>query len=689
MRPVGFTRQLPSRPTRRAGFSYRGLALALAVLLAVPAIGWSVLPKGLSWSSSDGGGPMMHRVERGQFIHDITERGDVESASNVEIVSKVKSSRSGGSSGGAAILSIVPEGTVIRPEDCLPSGCVVTHEDIEILEELKRRERLEKGGISRDGTGTEPEQVAGGADIGSDDGEPEDVQPEKTKIGPEYDKPEKTRISPEELKRVMILVQLDSSALENQKIQQEIVVHNSEAVVIQAGSDVKVAEIARNEYLEGTHLESLLEMDIQIKEAEVEKSQAEQYLKFSERLERKGYITKQQLEDDKTRVMKAENALQLAEKKREVLQEFNKKKMEEQLRADIMTAKAKLAAAKASYELDVEQLEEIKEQMVNCTLFATKPGQAVYANREGHHGMGEVIIEEGTLIREHQVIIRLPDPEQMQVEAKINEARVKLVKEGMQVIIELDAVPGEELEGTVESVAQLPAPSGWWSGNVKEYDTIIKILNPGQVDLRPGYTAKVKIRVEQIEDVLQVPVQALIEHGAKHYCVLRDGKGLKAQEVKIGSSNDKFVVIESGLEEGQEVVLNAAAHREEAGLPELSPEAERRLAQPQATDNSAARSKDGQADGGQKAARPRTGQPNAAQLFKRLDKNGDGQLDKDEQKAVPQQFRSRLAAADKNQDGMISRSELTAATPRSDSAGRPGGPRAGDRPGGRPAGNRP
>ena len=631
----------------------------------------------------------MHQVKRGEFVHEVTERGNVESASNVEITCKVKSGFGGGSSrgssGGTTILSIVPEGTTIKPEDCLPEKCVVTLEDIEALEKLKRGEPLDS-----------PPLLPGGTEIEPEDDPPqgtetklEDAEPQGTALEPRPgqllgDEPEEVRISPEELMTKMILVRLESSSLDNQKIQQEIVVYNSEAAVIQGQNVLDAAVIALKEYCEGQYILDTREINSEILLAEENFRRAKEYYEYSRGMLAKGYVTEPQLEADKFACDKAENDLASAKKKLEILQEFTKEKMEKEIEASIKTAKAKLAATQASYDLDVEQLEEIEEQIANCTIFATKPGQVVYANREGHRGSDEVVIEEGTLVRERQAIIRLPDPKRMQVKAKVNEGMVKLVKKGMSTAIRLDAVPDTELQGVVKEVKEYPAPT-WWGASMKEYETIIRILNPEEIDLRPGYTAEVKIRVEQLEDVLQVPVQAIVEHGAKHYCVLWDEKGFRTREVTIGSTNDKTVVIESGLEEGEEVVLNANAHREEAGLPELSPEAEAQQQQRQPDD----RPEQQPAEGGKGPSEGRKGPPNIGQMLQGLDKNGDGQLDKDELDQLPEQFRSRLSAADKNGDGIIDRGELTAAKAQFGSGGPPGGPGAGGPPGGKKSGGRP
>jgi HlyD family secretion protein len=580
-------RRLPRSRTRwparrRAGFSYRGLLIALVVVLTVPAIGWSVLPR-WSWSSRKGDGPMMHRVERGEFVHDITERGNVESASNVEIASKVKST---GTRDGTAILWIVPEGTYAKPGDKL--------------------------------------------------------------------------------------VELDSSALEIQETQQEIVVHSSEATVIQAKNVYETAEIAKKEYLEGTFQEELLTLEILIEEATENLSRLQQYLEFSRTLAEKGYVTQLQLKADEAAVNKARNQLKLANEQRRILTEYKKKKMLKQLDAEIATSKAKLAAEEASYKLDQERFNEIQEQIKNCTIFAPEAGQVVYANREGHRGESDVVIEEGTMIRERQVIIRLPDPQRMQVKAKINEARISLVRKEMSATVRLDAFPDDELEGVVEEVKDYPAPGSWWSPNVKEYEASVRILDSSKIDLRPGMTAEVKIRVDQRENELQVPVQTIIEHGAKYYCVVPDGQGFRSHEVKVGPTNDQVVVIEEGLQEGQEVVHNAAAFREEIDLPELPPEFQRASAR--------------RRPGGEEETPERGGKrPDAGQILQTFDGNGNGQLEPEELDRVPGGMRSALAAADADGDGVVDRGELAIALARFRAEGRAGG----GRPGAPPEGSNP
>jgi hypothetical protein len=105
----------------------------------------------------------------------------------------------------------------------------------------------------------------------------------------------------------------------------------------------------------------------------------------------------------------------------------------------------------------------------------------------------------------------------------------------------------------------------------KEYMTTIMILDPPE-GIKPGLTAEAKIAVNEISDALLVPVQSVFSHGGKTYSLIfRDNKWDKV-EVKIGPSNDKEVVIQEGLKEGEPVVLGAWSHRENVDLPKINEE---------------------------------------------------------------------------------------------------------------------
>ena len=136
------------------------------------------------------------------------------------------------------------------------------------------------------------------------------------------------------------------------------------------------------------------------------------------------------------------------------------------------------------------------------------------------------------------------------------------------------------LYGEVEKVNQYSEPTGWRQANVKDYKAFVAIENPPP-DLRTGMTAAVTIKCAEVSDALQVPVQAVYAHGDKFYCFVYDKGVWEARKIKPGPTNDKFFVIESGLNVGDQVAMNPRGYVADVKLPKLSPEeAQRAVPQP-------------------------------------------------------------------------------------------------------------
>lgn len=465
------------------------------------------------------------------------------------------------------------------------------------------------------------------------------------------------------------LVSLDQSALDQDLVQQQIVCNTSHALVVQAENTLSAAKISRTEYLEGTFKqeEQTIESDIFVAEEDLRRAQLS--YQSTERLAAKGIVTALQLEGDQFAVEKAKNALASAQTKLMVLRKYTKEKTLKQFDSDIATAEAKWESEKKSDQLELEKLEEINEQIEKCTILAPEDGQVVYASDRNRWGSSEFVVEPGASVRERQVIIRLPDPTKMQVKASINESRISLVRAGMPVAIEFDAVRDKTLHGEVTKVNQYAEPESWRSGNIKEYAASISIFAPPS-DVRSGMNAEVRIYVEQLENALQVPVQALYETKGHFFCLVKNGDGWDTREVQVRSSNDTFMTIETGLEEGDVVAMNPRSYPDKLEIPDLPDEEA-----PEGKNGPGAKKPRPKGpplagSGGKPGARP-SGQgeqgggqgsrPDPTKVFSALDKDGDGSLSADELKVIPAAQRAPMTAADADGDGAVSREEFTKA----------------------------
>jgi multidrug resistance efflux pump len=355
-----------------------------------------------------------------------------------------------------------------------------------------------------------------------------------------------------------VLVELDSSALEQEKVTQLIQVTGQKALRIQSENKLAAAQIARQEYENGTfvEMEKLLIADAYL--AQQTLNTAEAGLIAAKRLFERGIVTAKQVESAHVAVEDTTNRLAAANAKLDNLRQYTREKMLKTFDSDIATATADLSAQQGKLSLEESKLKDIEDQIAKCTIRAPAAGVVVYANKYdlgGNNVQVDFAVMPGATVRERQTIIRLPSSSEMQVRATVNEARVTLVRPGLPVTIRVDALKDQLIRGEVTRVNPYAEPSVWSSGNVKKYATFIKVFDPPP-DLRSGMNAEVRIHIEQQPEALQVPVQALAQHQGRFFSLVKDGDRYVTHEVTIRTTNDKVATIERGLAEGDVVVMS-------------------------------------------------------------------------------------------------------------------------------------
>jgi HlyD family secretion protein len=461
------------------------------------------------------------------------------------------------------------------------------------------------------------------------------------------------RIVPEgtEVKKGDFLVELDSSALKTQRTSQKILVNAAKAAEVEAKNTYDTAVIAKREYLEGTNLQERQTIESEVFVAEENLNRAKEYYAYSQKLASKGYVNELQLEADRFAVEKAKKDLDTAKTKLHVLDEFTKPKMLSTLESAILIAKAKWDSGQNSHELELEKLKELDDQIAKCTMVAPEDGVVKYAHITDGRGDQEFIVDEGTVVRERQVIITLPNADSMRVNMVVNESLVQYVRPGLAAVISPVGFGERVLHGYVEKVNQYAEPTGWRQANVKEYKALVAIDEP-TTDLRSGMTTSVTIRCAEVPNALQVPVQAVYAHGRKLYCFVYDNGTWDAREIKPGPTNDKFFVVHSGLNEGDRVAMNPRGYVDQVKLPKLSPEEAQRAVPQRAAGRRDRPGGEGGRPGAESEEQPGDEQPGAEQPQMRVP---DG--------TAPGDTRAPASG------GTAAKADQTAASPTTSSAG--------------------
>lgn len=361
-----------------------------------------------------------------------------------------------------------------------------------------------------------------------------------------------------------VLVKLDRSKIDDALDSQQISVEKARTTMIQAEKDLAVAKIGIKEYELGTFVQLLQDLEAEVTIAMENLRGFENQFAHTQKMYRKGFVTKLQLEADEFSVKRSKLELQSSKTKRIVLTQFTRAKQMEELGAKVKTSEAKMVSEKKSLDLEERKLKRLEKQVVNCEIRASAPGMVVYANQRGRYGRGEVQIEEGARVHEQQTLIRLPDFAKMQVKVLVHESKVNQIAVGdrAELLVQGRKLP---LFGTVMEIGNQPEQTSWYQAKVKEYPTVVKINSEQEMDLVPGMSAEVMIHVEKRERILRLPVETVIEQDGEFRCwVMREG-GPVARVVKVALSSkgdhrvltdNKFVGIESGVDVGEVVVLN-------------------------------------------------------------------------------------------------------------------------------------
>jgi RND family efflux transporter MFP subunit len=380
------------------------------------------------------------------------------------------------------------------------------------------------------------------------------------------------------VKKGQLVCELDSSSLQDQRVNQQSVVQKAEAEFQNAHRASEVAEITLVEYTEGLSNNELARLNAEIKLAEanfargqrrLERTQqtrqkVDEYLRKAETLTAAELVAdldlSERLDDAELAINRESLALEISQNRKKLYEQFTRPKITKQLEIELERCRSEEQKKREALELEKSKLDKLSQQLNRCKLVAPSDGLVVYATDPNRPvGRSRTAIEPNATVRERQLIFRIYDPKvPAQINAKIPETKVELVQPGMKVKVRVDAFPDRIFEGKVKAVAPLPDPHGFFvPAPPKVYTTLIELDQPVQ-ELRPGMTADLEILVDRRDNVLSVPVSAVIALDGRTLVAVqkKDAKTYETRDVTLGITNDNYVEITRGLDPGDQVVAN-------------------------------------------------------------------------------------------------------------------------------------
>lgn len=204
-------------------------------------------------------------------------------------------------------------------------------------------------------------------------------------------------------------------------------------------------------------------------------------------------------------------------------------------------------------QLSMNQLTKTLEDANNTlsSLFVVSPSNGIVIIKE--NWMSGQKWQAGEQPYSGYPLIDLPDLSKMMTEVKINEVDVSKIKPGLKVVITSDAYSDTTYTGVITQVANLAQPK---ERNSKIKIFPVRIMIDGENDkLLPGLTVGCKILVNEIKNVLYLPIECIFEESGNTYVYVKTKSGMKRQDIQTGDENTDFVIILKGLSEGDEIAL--------------------------------------------------------------------------------------------------------------------------------------
>jgi multidrug efflux pump subunit AcrA (membrane-fusion protein) len=348
------------------------------------------------------------------------------------------------------------------------------------------------------------------------------------------------------------LVRLDTLQIENAVSERTKYAHWSRSSAERSRATVARAKLAVPEYEDGRYRSQLMALEKELAAAESDFRTALNMLGHAAMMADRGYVSELQLEERTIAVTQAELNVEVKRTEIDALKEYTKRIELKTLQGNLEASQARLAADEERAAMDAKRRDLAKDELQHCLVRAERGGLVIHPSAARWRNAPE--ITEGATVHEDQTLLLMPDLSQMQVKVGIRESAIEHVRPGLAARVTL---PDRTLDGVVQSVASVTAPAGWWTGNVVKYETIIAL--PEAPGLKPGMSAEVEVITARHEDVLIIPVAAVVETDAGSHCWVKTDRGPRRRTLRLGDTNDIFAIVRSGLKEGDQVVLNPAA----------------------------------------------------------------------------------------------------------------------------------
>ncbi|MGA9572359.1 MAG: efflux RND transporter periplasmic adaptor subunit [Lysobacterales bacterium] len=162
--------------------------------------------------------------------------------------------------------------------------------------------------------------------------------------------------------------------------------------------------------------------------------------------------------------------------------------------------------------------------------------------------ISERMVRVGNLVKLNEPVFNIISYDPLLAVLHVPERELRVLSDGLQVTMSVDAWPGETFDGKVIRISPMI------DTNTGTFRVTTQVFDHGHM-LKPGLFGRVEILYDLHADVPVIPRSAVItEDELSHVFVIDEAGNAKRRDIQLGFENDGMVEVTDGLAGGETVV---------------------------------------------------------------------------------------------------------------------------------------
>jgi len=160
----------------------------------------------------------------------------------------------------------------------------------------------------------------------------------------------------------------------------------------------------------------------------------------------------------------------------------------------------------------------------------------------------ERFVDPGEYVGLGDPLVRVVQIDRLKINVDVPEKDIQYLKKGAIVKIDSSRISDRSLQGTIIHIGYVADPV------TRTYRVRIEIDNSNMA-LRPGMIVRTRFVRRKLDQVLVVPLYAVVDRDEQKFLFIRNGEQVRQQRVLLGTTLKGEVVVREGLAAGDEVVI--------------------------------------------------------------------------------------------------------------------------------------